>query len=256
MLCAVLVSPAQAITSNTHFASAVPVTEKTAYTGVLVVIVEPCTGLFGADNPVNMVDPSGHDDIGDVLGSLDIFSGFFATIMPVTTLAATAGLPLSDIVYISVDPTGAPSTFNPSAVQTTLQSQLSANVFDSLPAGQSVSIKVHEEATPPGTPGWNGKPKHIYINRVDWTLKAGIASSARGETALNSSQIDSETHGAPTTQTYANILAHEVIWLNAGGHWDHDWNPDGEITSGVAYPFSPYTVLPSSRSTIRSDFGF
>ena len=65
MLCAVLVSPAQAITSNTHFASAVPVTEKTAYTGVLVVIVEPCTGLFAQGDPVNGCDPLGRWDNTD-----------------------------------------------------------------------------------------------------------------------------------------------------------------------------------------------
>src|SRR5579871_2460385 len=72
MLCAVLVQPAQAITSSSHFTSAVPVTEKTAYSGVLVVVVEPCTGLFGADNPVNKTDPSGHDygDFSINLGSV------------------------------------------------------------------------------------------------------------------------------------------------------------------------------------------
>lgn len=72
MLCAVLVQPVQAITSSSYFTSAVPVTEKTAYIGVLVVVMEPCTGLYGADNPVNKVDPSGHDygDFSINLGSI------------------------------------------------------------------------------------------------------------------------------------------------------------------------------------------
>jgi hypothetical protein len=87
-------------------------------------------------------------------------------------------------------------------------------------------------------------------------LKAGIASSARGETGINPSAINSHTGGSPTTQTYVNILAHEVVWLNAGGHFDHNWNPDGEITSGTSNPFSGYTVLPSSRLTLRKDFDF
>jgi hypothetical protein len=68
MLCAVLVQPAQAITSSSHFTSAVPVTEKTAYTGILVVVVEPCTGLFGADNPVDNEDPSGKSSFATELG--------------------------------------------------------------------------------------------------------------------------------------------------------------------------------------------
>lgn len=87
MLCAVLVQPAQAITSNSHFTPAIPVTEKTAYTGVLVVVVEPCTGLFGEDNPVDMTDPSGND--GD-LGSLAVAGGISGTIDGLST-AATVG---------------------------------------------------------------------------------------------------------------------------------------------------------------------
>jgi RHS repeat-associated protein len=217
--------------------------------------------LYGWDNPVNNVDPSGHD-IGDLLAVMDFSFSFDAISIgaigqQIETLAATAAFPLlSEIVYISVDPVDAPTTFNPSDVQRTLQSQLSANVFDHLPAGQGVSIRVHEEASAPGTLGWLGSPKHIYVNRVDWKLKFGIASSSGGQTSIDPANVESESSSRPTTQTWVNILAHEVFWLNAGGHFDHDWNPNGEITSGVANSFAPYTVLPSSRSTLRSDFGF
>jgi hypothetical protein len=212
---------------------------------------------------VDNVDPSGNDDfsIGDSFGinSASIY-GLLATTIgtPVTSEPGFENLAFSPsiIVYISVDPSGAPSRFSPSAVQSTLQTELSANVFDHPPAGHSVTIKVHDESSGPGTLEWIGSPKHTYVDRVTWGLKFGIASSARGETSVNPTAINSETSSSPTAQTFANIFAHEVIWLNAGGHWDHNWNPNGEITSGTASAFAPYTVLPSSRSTIRSDFGF
>ena len=61
------------------------------------------------------------------------------------------------------------------------------------------------------------------------------------------------------TQTWVNILAHEGIWLNAGAKFDinNDTNhPIGEIANGSENSFSPYTVAPSSRTAIRSAFGF
>lgn len=61
ILCALMALPAQALTSNTHFAPAARVTDETACTGVLLIVVETHTGLFGADNPVNLIDPSGHE---------------------------------------------------------------------------------------------------------------------------------------------------------------------------------------------------
>ncbi|HEV2318424.1 MAG TPA: RHS repeat-associated core domain-containing protein, partial [Verrucomicrobiae bacterium] len=223
--------------------------------------------LYGADNPVNMRDPSGHD-----YGAFDINLASILTPLVLPTvptelsdaLLSEPGLGVytpialapAITVYISVDTAGIPPSFNASAIQSTLQTQLSANVFNLPPPGHSVTVKVHDESSGPGTLGWIGSPKHAYVNRVNWTLNAGIASSGGGETRLNRAQIEGQCSGSPTTQTYVNIFAHEVFWLNAGGHWDHDWNPNGEITAGTAFPFSPYTVLPSSRTTLRSDFGF
>lgn len=155
-------------------------------------------------------------------------------------------------VYISVDPAGIPTSFNAATVGSTLQSQLRANVFDSLLCGQTFRVIVHPEGSAP-TLGWSPNGC-IYVNRVDWTLTVGIASSAGGKTAINTAEVDAETSSAPTTQTWVNILAHEVIWLNAGGHWDSWFAPHGEIASGQAFPFSPYTVLPASRSTLRGNF--
>ena len=101
MLCAVLVQPAQAITSNSHFTPAIPVTEKTAYTGVLVVVVEPCTGLFVADNPVNLDDPSGHD-YGDFSIKLStIFLPFLETPMLADSIINATGAS-------ALNPTGLP----------------------------------------------------------------------------------------------------------------------------------------------------
>ncbi len=60
MLCAGLALPAHALTSNTRFTSAVPVTKETAYRGVFEGGAEAHTGLFCHDNPVMGRDPSGH----------------------------------------------------------------------------------------------------------------------------------------------------------------------------------------------------
>jgi len=74
-LCVVSAWPAQAITSNNHFTSAVPVTSETAYTGVFESGAQPCTGLFGADNPVDGSDPSGHDDLASLSVSESLGAG-------------------------------------------------------------------------------------------------------------------------------------------------------------------------------------
>jgi len=73
LLCAGLAQRSEAITASASAwspatSSASAVAEKTAYTGILVVVVEPCTGLFGEDDPVNEIDPSGHD--GDFISTL------------------------------------------------------------------------------------------------------------------------------------------------------------------------------------------
>jgi hypothetical protein len=74
ILCALMVLPAQAITANyPHFTPAVPVPEKTAYRGVFESDAQAYTGIFGADNPVNLDDPSGND-YGDF--SINLFSIF------------------------------------------------------------------------------------------------------------------------------------------------------------------------------------
>lgn len=69
MLSVLMALPSQAITCNAsvpapapvqQLKGKAPVTGETAYTGVLLVVVELRTGFFAANNPVNMVDPSGH----------------------------------------------------------------------------------------------------------------------------------------------------------------------------------------------------
>ena len=178
------------------------------------------------------------------------------------------GMKLSRLVYISVDTSGEPGSFNASDVRMNLQSQLGSNVFDNLPAGQGVQVMVHENSSYGGNLGWNNS-KNTYVNRVDWKLNAGdnIASSgsspgnfAGGETSVNPANVQSycENHGgSPTTQTWVNILAHEVIWLNASSQFDQNSNPDGEISKGKnVSAFVAYTVLPTSRLTIRKHFGF
>lgn len=215
--------------------------------------------LYAQDNPVDHVDPSGHD-IGDLLTVMDIGSGFLATIMPVTSSAfSTIALPSTKYVYYSVDPTGMPSSFGASSVQTLMQSQLSANVFDALPAGQSMHVSVHVEAGGPGTLGWTGSPKHTYINRVRWDVH-GIVSirDKHGLIQIDPMTVDSwcsAKGGSPTAQTWVNIFAHEGVYGNAAGLSDHFGN-EGEIGDNTGNALLPYWVLPRSRTDIRHSFGF
>jgi hypothetical protein len=93
--------PVQAITRNAsvpaptppvQLKEEAPVTEETASTGVLLVVVELRTGLFAADDPVNMVDPSGEAgefSAGGMSGIMNIGLGFFAAISPVTATTKT-----------------------------------------------------------------------------------------------------------------------------------------------------------------------
>jgi RHS repeat-associated protein len=139
--------------------------------------------LYGSDNPVNRIDPSGHDDGLDSIGfDINIASiyGLLATTLgtAVTSEPGFASLAFSPSITVkfSVDTHGEPSGFNASDVQSKLQTELSANVFDHPPAGHSVNINVHEDAVGPGTLGWIGSPNNTYVNRVTWDLH-GIPAS-------------------------------------------------------------------------------
>jgi uncharacterized Zn-binding protein involved in type VI secretion len=179
------------------------------------------------------------------------------------------------IVYFSVDPNGLPANeFNASSVQTLLQSELSANVFDSPPAGHSVQIQINVEATPKGKQGWNGNPKTSYFNRVDWSTLSGIpsdrGSQAQGIILISDEKIDeyaAEYTKNVSPQTWVNIFAHEGVWGNAGNNYDCFPIPfirptctDGDISGGSifssAFLFAPYIVTPYSRTALRNEFGF
>jgi hypothetical protein len=176
------------------------------------------------------------------------------------------GMKLSKLVYFSVDPSGMPASyFSARSVQSLLQSELSSNVFDSLPAGQSVQVKVHIDSSYGGTLGWDSS-KQSYVNRVDWATLSGIPASRdyKGLIQIDPSTVDTYASArgtSPTAQTWVNIFAHEGIWGNAGGN--HDcvfFCTDGDISGGSifssAFLFAPYIVTPSSRATLRSEFGF
>jgi hypothetical protein len=185
-----------------------------------------------------------------------------------------AGMKLSPaiIVYFSFDPTGEPGSFHANDVESLLQLELSTNVFDGLPTGHSVQVKVRDETTPKGKPGWNGNPKTSYFNRVSWTDFS--APSSRGGQALGTININdgpieqdaSQYTRNVSAQTWVNILAHEGIWGNAGGNSDCYYIPfirtctDGDISAGAlgvpAYLFDPYIVTLYSRTALRSEFGF
>jgi hypothetical protein len=225
--------------------------------------------LYCSDNPANRIDPSGHDDGCDSAVVASKFLGQMVALgVPVTVPAMLAAISYSSTyVYISVDPNNASSYFDPSMVQSLLKTQLSAIVFDNLPAGQSLNIVIHKESAAPSIYGWTGTPKHTYVNRVEWNLNVGIASSggviggpSQGITRIKPEGVETycQDHGGnPTTQTWVNILAHEVIWLNAGGHFDHDVDGSSDISNGKGFPaFAPFTITAPERLNLRSKFGF
>ena len=221
--------------------------------------------LYGSDNPVNRIDPSGNDDIGDLMVGMDISAGLDAlpNIATVQGLLSSVSFSPSITFCFSVAD-GYPSTFRANDVQSTLQTELSKLVYDNPPAGHSVTIKVVDEPNSSLKPGWNGTPKNTYVNRVTWNLGGAVFSyRSPGQVYVNPPYIEQYAagHGAITTQTWVNILAHEGIWGNAGGHSD-SWffKQDGDISVGsgpyAAFFNTPFTVLPSSRDTLRSDIGF
>lgn len=183
------------------------------------------------------------------------------------------GMKLSKLVWFSVDTSGEPGNFHASDVASALQSQLAANVFDGLPAGQGVQIMVNEEATLSKKLGWDSSAKQTYVNRVTWDLGGGICAArgkpSQGKIQINPGKIeelDAQFGRNISAQTWVNIFAHEGIWGNAGGNSDcNPLNPfstceTGEISAGTlgvpAYLYDPYFVLLSSRTTLRSKFGF
>jgi hypothetical protein len=101
-----------------------------------------------------------------------------------------------------------------SDVQKNLQLQLSANVFDNLPNGSTVQIKVDDKNPAPKKLGWDSA-KQTYVNWVNWDkLNVGKASSGGGEKRIHAAEIENYciAHGGePTAQTWVNFFAHEGI---------------------------------------------
>jgi RHS repeat-associated protein len=215
-------------------------------------------------DPINNVDPSGNE-IEISIATLNISATLAQISVPAASAAkksasAVVAAISSKIIYISVDPSGKPSNFDAKAVESLLRTQLAANVFNALPAGQSVRIVVRVEATAPGTLEWVGENNHFYVNRVTWDLH-GIPASRdfKGSVQIDPVTVDSwvATTGKNTTaQTWVNILAHEAVFGNPGKHADDNTTPAGDISSGTANALAPYTVTPASRKAIREAFGF
>jgi hypothetical protein len=105
MLCAVLVQPAQAITSSSHFTSAVPVPEKTAYTGVFEADAQTYTGLFAEDDPINMDDPSGNDGEFGAPGTLIDLQLTLALEVPIVQMETVEGAEALDAGLQAVEET-------------------------------------------------------------------------------------------------------------------------------------------------------
>jgi hypothetical protein len=225
--------------------------------------------LYGADNPVNMVDPNGHDyfealEIGMALASFDGFSfGFSAS-----RLADSGPV----VVDIAISTSDAPYNFHTivTDVGNNLQTQLSDSVFNNLATGQTVQIKAHEgEASHIGWTSIGGKRE--YDCEVKWVKAVltgqSIANSSRkGHTVIDLTHLDtwySTIKKNISTQTWVNILAHESIWLSAGGNYDPNpleiWKPKVEeydIASPSFDPVDQFGVSQNSRATLINEFGF
>jgi hypothetical protein len=82
-------------------------------------------------------------------------------------------------------------------------------------------------------------PPHNGVTKLDVThIEAAFASLST----------------PPNTQFWANILAHEVIWLNAGGNHDQLSGPDGEIASSTGAASTPFTISSANRVTLINEF--
>jgi hypothetical protein len=200
----------------------------------------------------------------------DISSSVFAT-LGFNVIFAQAGGPVQSAapslsivkILIIVNPAGMPSSFNTREIAQKLQAQMAANVFNNLASG-SVQIKVIA-GNIDLPPGWTGSPRRQYINLVHWTTKtlpldAMATSNGKGETQINMNSVNTyfaDTSFNVNSQFFANLLAHEVFWLNTGGHSDLNPKHGGEIQSGKpTYRHDAFDVDPDSRQTILSDFGF
>ncbi len=169
-------------------------------------------------------------------------------------------------VQISVDtpPANISASFNPADVQSVLQSQLSASVFNNLAPGDSVNVTVSVGAKQPNELGWLNGNKYVYKHWVFWGETPTILgitifaiTPAPGETKINPNLIvktfKDNGWGSPGTQFWVNMLAHEVIWLGASDQQDQAASDD--INSQSANHSSPFTVSSASRSVILSNFG-
>ena len=222
--------------------------------------------LAGAVQFMNQLAGTATEDVTNTDGSVwsqALVSAPTGVNVEVTPIAAGnvsfTGMKLSPakVIYYSVVPDNAPTTFNPSAVESALQSQLSANVFNNLQAGQSVQIKVHKDTRWPGSPGWTDQSKHIYVNRVyfGWgnvPYDKFAENDQKGGIDINLNPI---VGISVTTQTWVNYFAHEGIWGNVAGKSDDNSQPTGEISSGTQTYYDLFTVSPSSRLTILNACG-
>ena len=172
-------------------------------------------------------------------------------------------------VSISVNPTGMPSSFNLERVQSILQSQVSARVFNNLEEGQQVVVNIVLEDTSPGTLGWSGSPRSNYVGRVEWRdpshpiVVPGVTEPAVAFSGGDVTSIDPGAAGRweypgekyDWDQLWANVLAHEVIWLNAADKSDTYFSrAEGELSSGVAAPRTPFTVCQRTRNAVIEAF--
>jgi RHS repeat-associated protein len=217
--------------------------------------------LYCQADPVNGIDPSGHDDdVADLSVGEDLSAGLDALPNVMPSLASIA---FPGAVRVVIDlASGAPNTFNRTAVQETLRNQIAGTVFNGLSGGQGVQISVITGLPGPQV-GWSGNPKSQYINQVSWThgtlTRQDFAYSLNGKTTIDLTHIGAFFAGksyTEGTQFWVNLLAHEVFWINAGNNSDNRSAPIGELSSPNCYALSPFDVLPSTRATLLHEFGF
>jgi RHS repeat-associated protein len=217
--------------------------------------------LYCEANPVNLLDRSGND--GE---SLDVDADF-VNIGTFQVSLSQIQLTTSKIVVVCIfaDSVNAPSTFNAQEVAAALETQLNASVFNNLVAG-SVHVQIIQGVRPAAV-GWQGPGKSRYYTHVEWNTGNGPfnadAISDNGETTIYLGSINQDyahAKGNIGLQLWVNTLAHESIWINAGGNNDPSKFgssvPPGDIHSGSQSLNTPFTVQAASRSTLIKEFGF
>ena len=205
-------------------------------------------------NPINHVDPRGND-IGDFVLSAGFEMAITVAIQKTIQKAQVVADVAKVVVNIYVEPSGKPGTFNTTLVEKMLRSDLKRYVF--VYGGVQVNLK---DGGSPANLGWNNA-RSIYNCYVKWNghlMDKDLAESSGGITTVDVDRYGA-IYSAGGEQFWANVLAHESIWLNAGQNWDTSTifspGPDGDISSANVNVATSFKCESNIRMKLIRAFG-